>query len=166
MWTTWGVDVKTYPAESEFEEDKVYAFVADLFGRVYVFDVSASQIFPAVQLPYLPYSSTPPQPPPSAPILTPMRTITFMPEPADGLAPNCVDIEIDEEFAYVALAKGGVAILDLSVDPALASPTLVDVMDTPGVAVGVTFRRILGVATHLVVGDTRCGMRLYGKSGP
>lgn len=162
----WGVDVKTYPPQSEGGEAKCYAFVADLFGRVQVFDVSPSQLFPAVTLPYLLYVPPPATPPPpSAPILTPITaaTVLFKSEPADGLAPNCVDLEIDGNYAYVALAKGGVAVIDIHADPGITPPQIVDVIDTPGIAFGVAFRRVAGVATHLLVSDSRCGVRLYRR---
>ncbi len=157
----WSVDVKTYPPESEFEEAKTYAFVADLFGKIQIFDVSPSELFPPVNLPYFPAGASSP----SKPILVPKQTVEFEPEPADGLRPNCVDIEIDDNTAYVAIGKGGVAILNVTQDPTLVKPPIIGVIDTPGVVLGVTFRRENGVPTHLVVGDTRCGMHLY-RRGP
>lgn len=158
----WAVDVKTYAPESELEEAKSFAFVADVLGRVQVFDVSPSRLFtPALTLPYLPY----PAPSQPNPILTPLHKIEFDAEPADGLRPNCIDLEIDGDYAYVTLGRGGIAVIDVSANPLHTAPTIHEVIDTPGITMGLTFRRVSGVATHLVVGDSRAGMRLY-RRGP
>jgi len=73
-------------------------------------------------------------------------------------------MEVDGDFLYCALARGGVAVLDISRPsgaPLNIQPFVI--LDTPGLAQGVAFRGT-GVSRQLIVGDSRAGLRLYGRS--
>lgn len=132
---------------------KTYAYVGDATGRVMVFNVTGSNLLP---LPPSPYVSAQ-----GATFLQPVIEIELPKDPYDGFRANCTDMEIVGDYLYCALARIGVAIVDIS-NP--VSPQLVDVMDTPGLALGLSLRSVqtgTGTATQLVVGDTRCGVRIY-----
>lgn len=69
---------------------------------------------------------------------------------------------------YCATARGGIHVLEIH-NPVMGTngyPTYV-VLDTPGIASGVGLRpRGAGAADdQLLVGDSRCGVRLYGRFG-
>ena len=147
------VRTKTYGSGTT---SRTYAFVGDALGRLVVFDVSADQLFPAASSPYLPIDGTP------TPLLEPVASITFPPDPYDGLLTNCIDLEIDGNTAYCAIARGGLAIVDVSVPTA---PQLSAVLDTPGIALGVAVRTNEAGERQLVLGDSRCGVRLYRRPG-
>lgn len=153
LGSTWAVKTKTYAAGTALE--KTYAFLGDLEGRLHVVDVSYDRLFGA--------GSGIANPIPTQ-CLTAHAAVELQPdpEPADGFGCNCTDVEIDGDFAYCALGRGGVGIVDIS-DP--LAPFLACVIDTPGVAIGLAIRVDSAGHHQLVVGDTRCGLRLYGKTG-
>lgn len=131
-----------------------FAFVGDLTGKLMVFDVSGTKLFPAPPFPYV----NPPGTPPFLPLLA---EINFPEDPYDRIRANCIDIECVGEFLYCALSRNGVGIVDIH-HP--ASPVLVDVMDTPGLVLGCSTRTVSsgsGTATQLIVGDAHCGVRIY-----
>jgi len=143
---------------TEGTETRVYALVAEFTGRVLVFDISGDRLYtptpPTTGTPYLP----------THPILSPIpsASITFPKDPRDGYVPNCVDIEIEGNYAYCALTRGGVGIVDIT-DP--TAPTIHKVIDTPGIVQGIAFHRPSAGVVQMVVGDSRAGLRLYGASG-
>jgi len=73
-------------------------------------------------------------------------------------------MEVDGDFLYCALARGGVAVRDISrpMGAALNLQQLV-ILETPGLAQGVAFRGA-GSGRQMLVGDSRAGMRLYGRA--
>ncbi len=150
--------IRTKNAAPDGSARIVYAYVADLTGRLLTYDVSWSALFdpapPGLMDPYRPINGT------HHTFLSPTSVIDFPTNPYDGRRPNCVDVEIDGEDAYCALGRGGIAILDLF-DP--ASPMLHTLLDTPGVAQGIVFRPDGLNDVQMVVGDARAGMRLYGR---
>jgi hypothetical protein len=127
---------------------RAFAYVGTVQGAIAVYDVSGSNLLPAPGQPYLP----------TTPILQPLQHEIELPrDPVDGLPTNCVDMEIVGDYLYVALARLGVGILSLA-DP--ANPQLLDIMDTPGLALGLS-QRTVAAGTQLIVGDSRCGIRVY-----
>src|SRR4029434_9252777 len=72
-----------------------YAYVGHIEGRILLFDVSGNHLLP---LPTLPYASVPSQ------FLDPIRELPLPRDPVDGLAANCIDMEIIGDFLYCALA--------------------------------------------------------------
>lgn len=153
LGSTWAVKTRTYAAGTA--QEKTYAFLADLEGRLHVVDVSYDKLFgPGTGIA---------NPIPSQ-CLTAEAVVELQPdpEPADGFGCNCTDVEVDGNFAYCALGRGGVGVVDITVP---TQPQLSAIIDTPGVAVGVAIRIDAAGHHQLVVGDTRCGLRLYGKPG-
>ncbi len=150
----WAVRTKTYGTGPSAQ---TYAFVTDLTGQLLVFDVSANAVYPPPTQPYLPASA--------GLLLTPL-TVQPAPgllnDPADGYGVNFSDIEIDNDIAYVAMARGGVGLFDITTP---ASASLVAVMDTPGLAMGIAFRTDSNGHRQMLVADSRCGIRLYGRHG-
>jgi len=128
---------------------RAYAFVGDLLGKVEVIDVSGTKLRPAPSTPYLPTTSP----------LYAFAVIQLPRDPVDGLPTNCVDMEIVGNYLYCALARQGIGVIDIS--PLPNTPQLVAVIDTPGMVTGLSQRTVGGV-THLIVGDSRCGIRIYG----
>jgi hypothetical protein len=128
---------------------KYYAFVGDITGRLLVFDISSLQYTPTATIPYLGANH----------ILAPVAPdLVFPKDPYDGFLPNVIDMYIEGDFLYCALARAGVAIVNIA-DP--QNPVLCDIMDTPGLALGLTFRTLPSGARQMIVGDSRCGIRVY-----
>jgi hypothetical protein len=100
--------------------------------------------------------------PTRTPVLTPTATLAFDRDPYDGSPPDVVDVVIEGDYAYLALSRSGVGVVDIS-DP--LTPTLVVVLDTPGLAQGLALRRDSLDRPQLLVGDSRAGIRLYGRPG-
>lgn len=74
---------------------------------------------------------------------------------------NCIDLELDGDLLYCALGRAGLGVVDIG-NP--TDPVLIHLIDTPGLVEGIAKRRINN-RDQFVVGDTRCGMRLYGRVG-
>ncbi len=148
----WSVRAKTYGSGSSA---RTYAFVGDMRGRLVVFDVSGDQLFSSPSPATTPYL-------PATPVLSSVASFDFPPDPFDGLRPNITDIEIDANFAYCAVARAGVGIFDIS-DP--LHPSLAELLDTPGLAMGITLRTDERGFRQMLVGDNNCGIRLYGRPG-
>lgn len=152
-------------ATKTYANGRTHAFVADLLGRVIAYDVSWDKLKP---------SSTPPivlpgEPPSSTkPLLVPHTVHAFAEDPFDGRRPNCVDVVIEGDALYAATARGGVHVLEINppVAGAAGYPTYA-VLDTPGIATGMALRsRLPGpMDDQLYVGDSRCGVRLYARTG-
>jgi hypothetical protein len=154
--TFWSVDTKTYGNGSAA---RTTAFAADLLGRLFAFDVSGDRLWPPAGEPYLPDPSTGLPP---TPILWPAATVTFPPDAVDLLPQSCVDVVVDRGHAYCAVGRAGVAIVDIA---SALSPQLVLMLDTPGLALGVEVRADEQGREQLLVGDSRCGVHLYGRPG-
>jgi len=148
----WAVRTKSYGTGTEA---RVYAFVADARGRILVFDVSADQLYASPSPATVPYL-------PQTPILPTVATLDLPSEPFDGRRPNLVDLEIDGEYLYCAAARAGVAVIRIS-DP--LRPVLVELLDTPGLAMGLALRTDEHGRTQMLAGDNNCGLRLYGRPG-
>ena len=150
----------------EYADGKTFVFVADLIGEIHAIDVSGDILFsPAATVPYRPIGC---QPSACTPVLTteasPGSRFQFPRDLIDGYRPNCVDIEIDGDVLYCALARAGVALIDISRPmgaPLNLQPLVI--LETPGLAQGVAFRST-GAGRQIVVGDSRAGMRLYGRA--
>lgn len=143
--------VKTQRYTSQEGVDALYAFVGDGTGRLIVFDISELHTVPPATLPY--YGNNH--------FLIPVcPDLVFPKDPYDGHAANVTDLALDTDtnYLYCALSRAGVGIVDVS-NP--SSPTLVAVIDTPGLALGVTIRKLESGDKVLVVGDSRCGLRVY-----
>ncbi len=134
--------------------NKTYAYVGDITGKILVFDVTGSQLLPPPPHPYVGLG-----PPPL--FLRPVFELGLPMDPCDGLQANCIDIEIVGNYLYCALSRHGVGIVDLTHPTA---PALIDVMDTPGLVLGLSTRTVAtshGPDTQLIVGDSHCGVRVY-----
>lgn len=123
-----------------------YAFVADFMGRLWVFDVSWGQLTPGTN--------------PLDPVnhLRAVNVITFPVHPFDQQPSNAIDLEIDGNYAYVALTRTGVAIVDIS-NP-LASAPPITYVDTPGLAEGLVLTAVGGLPS-MVVSQPRAGLQLF-----
>jgi hypothetical protein len=133
---------------------KTYAYVGDMTGKISVFDVSGKKLLP---LPPHPYVAPVVQPL----FLDPIIELGLPSDPYDGGPANCIDLEIVGNFMYCALGRLGVGIVDIT-QP--TNPVLIDVMDTPGLVLGLSTRIVpngTGTATQLIVGDSHCGPRIY-----
>lgn len=142
---------------------RTLAFVGDLLGRVLVYDVSWDKLTQTPGAGVLPLPTEP-----SKPLLQPSIVHRFAADPFDGWRPNCTDLEIDENILYCATVRNGVHLLEIGpAMPAGALPTY-GVLDTPGMATGITIRRPDALNRQLdrmLVGDNRCGLRLYARLG-
>lgn len=130
---------------------RTYAFVADVAGRMLVFDVSADVLYPPPANPSLPASGLLP----TGVWMTPVN-------PFDGFRDNVLDVVVDLPHVYLATGRRGVTVLEVASDPQHpreieASPIL-----TPGQALGLILRKS-GASTTILVGDSRAGLRLYEK---
>ena len=147
----WAVRARYYPGSG-----KTYAFVGDLLGKLLVYDLTMTLQSPATPIngPYLP----------SNPLLTPVAVLPFPVDASDGFNVNCTDVELDESanWAYCALCRGGVAIVNI-MDP--VNPLIQAIIDTPGIAAGLALRKNQNGVEQLLVGDGVGGMRLYGRTG-
>ena len=125
-------------------------------GNLLVFNVSGSVLFQSPPSdPYLPASANK--------ILRPIKTITFQRDCSDGELCNVLDCEIDGNYAYCALGRAGIGIVDIS---SVAGAYVLAIIDTPGMALGITLRTELpSMNRQMLVGDSRCGVRLYGRLG-
>ncbi|MCY2959126.1 MAG: hypothetical protein NTY35_03090 [Planctomycetota bacterium] len=146
---------------------RTFAYVADLLGRVLVYDVSWDKLKPP--------GSPVPNPLPgytNGAVLLPLHAVHRFPtDPFDGRRPNCTDLEIDQGVLYCATSRAGIYLLEIGSIPVASLtagfPTYA-FLDTPGVATGITFRRADPPNTQLdqmLVGDNRCGLRLYSRIG-
>lgn len=130
---------------------RTYAFVGDVLGKLIVFNVSGINIFPAASEPYLPGTT----------VRSPVTTIDFPKDPYDGRPANVIDMELEGNYLYCALGRVGVGIVDVTL---AGSPVLCAVLDTPGLAMGITLRTVMdatGSHRQMIVGDSRCGVRVY-----
>jgi hypothetical protein len=87
--------------------------------------------------------------------------LDFPKDPHDGHLPNVIEMEIQGDYLYCALSRGGIGIVNIS-DP--TTPILCEVIATPGLALGLAFRTFPGGeadVTQLIVGDSLCGIRVY-----
>ncbi|MBI5364878.1 MAG: hypothetical protein HZA53_17000 [Planctomycetes bacterium] len=149
----WAVETRTYGSGTA---ERTMAFAADLLGRMVVFDVSTDRLWPAARTPYLPDPSTGL---PATPLLAPHAAVDFPIDAVDGLRQSCVDLVLDRNFVYCAVGRAGVGVVDVT-NP--AQPQVVMMLDTPGLALGVALRRLANGTEQLLVGDSRCGLRVYG----
>jgi hypothetical protein len=124
---------------------RTWAAMADIGGAVHIYDITdilkSGHPAPLVASWYTPVS------------------------PLDGTHEIAVDIEIQREqfstgpaqiTAYVSMFRGGIAVLDLS---SPANPVSIEIMDTPGLAEGLSFDRADG-RPRLLVGDREGGVRV------
>jgi hypothetical protein len=144
---------------------KIYAFVANAWSAVASGTVPVSRVlvFNMTEL------QTDSPPPPGTPYITFGQFITpvahggvtvdvrFPIDPYDGQPANVVDLAIDGNYLYCALARTGVGVVDIT-DP--ENPMVCDILDTPGVVEALTVRP-LATGHQLIVGDSRCGVRVY-----
>ncbi|MBI5364459.1 MAG: hypothetical protein HZA53_14875 [Planctomycetes bacterium] len=150
----WAVRTKYYSATG-----KTYAFVSDVLGKLFVYDISSGPGDPlsmaTIPDPAVAYRG-------NYPVLAPVATISFPADAGDGFDINLTDIEIDGDFAYCALARAGLGVVDIS-NP--LEPQVQLILDTPGLALGLAVRSKPGGEKQLVVGDSVCGVRIYGRTG-
>ena len=122
---------------------------------------------PAVTSPYLTIGCAQAQPPNCTPILRvlsgPGASFEFPADVVDGRRPNLLDIEIDGDVLYCALGRAGVAWIDISRPAGALNMALLASLETPGLAQGLAFRGE-GETRQLLVGDSRAGLRLYGRA--
>ena len=142
-----------FAVETSEIDGRTYAFAADMGGRLLVFDVSGDVMFPAPEDPSLPTSG-----------LAPVSVWTCPLNPFDGFRDNVINVAVDPPDVYLATGRRGLTVLEftpssLALHEIEASPVL-----TPGLALGLVLRRV-GTSTTLVVGDSRGGLRLYGRAG-
>lgn len=143
---------------------RTYCYVADLLGRVLVYDVSWDRLKPA---PGSSFARLPNDP--TKPVLLPTLVHRFAEDPYDGRRPNCTDLEIDGEVLYCATVRAGVHVLQIGPSaPTGGSLPVYAVLDTPGLATGVEFRRPEPANRQrdtMLVGDNRGGLHLFGRPG-
>ncbi len=147
-----------------YSNGRTLAFVADLLGRVLVYDVSWDKLTtvgppPAVGIP----GQT------SKPLLVPYAQHRFAQDPFDGKRPNCVALEVNDEALYCAVGRGGIHVLDIhSIVPGATQLPTYAVVDSAGMCTGIA-QRLRGPGLwddQLVVGDSRGGLLLLGRAGP
>jgi hypothetical protein len=128
-----------------------YAFVGDIdVGRVLVYDVSYDQLFPASSVPY-----------PTSDLQFPIAVLPLPRDPYDGAPTNVIALKIpttQPNYLYCALSRTGVGVVNIT-DP--TNPQLCTILDTPGLALGLSFRMLAGNHEQMIVGDSRCGIRVY-----
>jgi|GEM_PF-6384088 len=139
---------------------RTWMFAGDLGGAVHAFDVSAGILVDAA-----PEDPTDPET-----ALEPAASWYGPPEPYDGERANVTDLELDFDtdparpVIVLANARRGLAVLDIVATG--SSIALIESdespIDTPGVASGVIPIRKDG-RTWFAVGDSRCGVRVYGR---
>lgn len=128
---------------------RTWLFVAGLAGSLDVFDVSADVLYPGVPAPTDPSTA-----------LSPVGSGWRAPPSAyDGFPDNIVDLELDGSRAYLAHTRRGVSVIEVS-SPLAPREVRGSPIDTPGLAEGITVRRV-GGHTTLLVGDARGGVRLF-----
>jgi hypothetical protein len=139
---------------------RTYAFVADLLGRILVYDVSYDKLVqqsPATQVPYHA----------GKPLLFPTLVHRIPNGPVDGWRPNCTDVEIDNDVLYCATGRDGVTLLDITwtnITPTAPGLPVAAVINTP-FAAALELRTSALQRRQMWVGATRCGPRLYGRGG-
>jgi hypothetical protein len=146
-----GIQGNAFSLRTAEIDGRTYAFVADIGGRLLVFDVSGDVLFPAPSNPSSPATG-----------LAPVGMWTSPPNAFDGYLDNVIDVAIDLPYAYLATGRRGVTVLDIASDPHApheieSSPVL-----TPGQALGLFVRNAAQDPT-LVVADSRAGLRVYGR---
>lgn len=171
----WACSSKNFPSSQRRPAGTTYLYAADLSGKLWVFDVSPAvngigPLRPRASTPYLPANGPGLPVLPSTPILRPVAVVDFgvlFPDAVDAHGPNCVDVEIIDQFAYCALGRAGVAVVQIqdTVTSAYMTPLVVCVLETPGIAVGLAQRVDENGNDQLLVGDERCGIRLYARPG-
>lgn len=145
-----------------YTDGKTFVFLGDLLGRVFIIDVSGDVLFPAAPAPYRSPTCTPN----CTPILNVLsgagNSFEFSQDVVDGRRPNLLDLEIDGDELYCALGRAGIAVLDISRNLGTFQLIPIACLDTPGLAQGLALRGA-GSGRQLLVGDSRSGMRLYGR---
>ncbi len=142
--TAWCVRVETLQVNGQ---TRTYAFVGDINARLMVFDVSYDQLFPSVSDIY-------------ASRLTPVGSVCLPINPWDNQRDNLIDLELDGSYAYCALGRGGVGVINI-LDP--ANPSIVDIVDTPGQVEGIV-KRVDPQGHHqILAGDISGGLHLFGR---
>jgi hypothetical protein len=143
--------VQTQSYQSSQGDTKIYAFVGEGTGRLIIFDISELQTDPVATPAYLDHNRI---------IIPACPDIVFPKDPYDGVAANVTDLALDKDtnLLYCGLGRAGIGIVD--VHDAL-HPSLLRILDTPGLALGVTIRKHPNGDKTLVVGDSRCGIRIY-----
>jgi len=148
----WAVATKTY---DQGVDARTYVFVGDAMGRLLVFAGREQALYPPASAPYLKTQTGPNE------VLPPLAVLDMPRDPFDGGAHNVLDLVVDGDYLYCALARGGVGIVNVS-DP--LQPVLEVVLDTPGLVLGLAIRTVntpSGPVKQLLVGDSRCGLRIY-----
>jgi hypothetical protein len=131
---------------------RTYAFVADIGGRLLVFDVSGDVLFPPPANPALPSTG-----------LATLSTWTSPVSAFDGFREDVIDVEVDLPYAYLATGRRGVTVVDVGTNILQPHEIAGSPIPTPGLAEGVVLRKVDGEST-LVVGDARAGLRLLGAA--
>ncbi len=144
---------------------RTFAYVADLLGRVLVYDVSWDKLQPPA-----PVTNPLPGTTGGEVLLALHASHSFRPDPYDGLRPNCTDVEIDQGILYCATVRGGVHLLEIHAPPPVDAQELptFGFLDTPGVATGIVIRHtepLNPLTDQMLVGDNRCGLRIYSRIG-
>ncbi len=147
-----------------YSDGKTFVFLGDLLGRVYIVDVSGDTLFiPQATVPYRSPGGSPNNTPILHELTAPGTSYVFSTDVVDGRRPNLLDLEIDGDELYCALGRAGIAVLDISRPGGAFNLTLLAHLDTPGMAQGLASRGT-GAGKQLLVGDSRSGMRLYGRT--
>lgn len=156
-----GVEGNLVAARTFVREGRTWLFAGDLAGAAHAFDVSATQLI----------DDAPTDPTDPATALAPVFSWHTPPDAYDGERANVTDLEIETEsgapIVILANARRGIAVLE--VDTSVATPAGIELreaegspIDTPGITSGLVSFRHNGVA-WFAVGDSRCGIRLYGR---
>ncbi len=148
-----------------YDDGTTLVFVADLLGRVFTLDVSGDVLFtPAATTPYRSSNCIPNCTPVLSVLTGASEELLLASDPVDGRPANVLDLELDGNDLYLALGRGGIAVLDVSRPGGVLDLSLRACIDTPGLAQGLALRGT-GAGRQLIVGDSRAGMRLYGRTG-
>ncbi len=156
-----GVEGNLVAARTLVREGRTWLFAGDLAGAAHAFDVSATQLVDA--------APTDPSDPATA--IAPAFSWYAPPDVYDGERANVTDLEVDAEsgppIVILANARRGIAVLE--VDTSVANAAGIELreapespIDTPGITSGLVSFRHAGV-TWVAVGDSRCGIRMYGR---
>jgi LVIVD repeat len=148
-----GAQGNAFALETDEIDGRDYAFVADMGGRLLVFDVSADKLFPPPGDPSDPTTG-----------LSPFAVWTCPLNPFDGFRDNVINVAVDPPRVYLATGRRGLTILDFDPTTHALQEIQPSPVPTPGLVLGLILRRV-GSSTTLVVGDSRAGLRLYGRPG-
>jgi hypothetical protein len=148
-----GAQGNAFSVETQEIDGRTYAFAGDMGGRLLVFDISSDVLFPPPADPSDPTTG-----------IAPLSVWTCPLNPFDGFRDNVINVAVDPPNVYLATGRRGVSVLTFDAGTHSLQEIQASPVPTPGLALGLFLRKI-GSTTTMVVGDSRAGLRLYGRPG-